>query len=24
VHTLLWQASCRCYRSVSDFRPAAA
>jgi ABC-type branched-subunit amino acid transport system substrate-binding protein len=24
VHTLLWQASCRCYHSVSDFRPAAA
>jgi len=24
VHTLLWQAACRCYHSVSDFRPAAA
>jgi len=24
VHTLQWQRGCRCWRSVSDFRPAAA
>jgi hypothetical protein len=24
VHTLQWQRACRCWRSVSDFRPAAA
>jgi hypothetical protein len=24
VHTLQWQRTCKCWRSVSDFRPAAA
>ena len=24
VHTITWQRGCRCWRSVSDFRPAAA
>jgi hypothetical protein len=24
VHTVSWQRGCRCWRSVSDFRPAAA
>jgi hypothetical protein len=24
VHTLQWQRGCKCWRSVSDFRPAAA
>ncbi len=24
VHTIQWQRGCRCWRSISDFRPAAA
>jgi hypothetical protein len=24
VHTVTWQRGCRCWRSTSDFRPAAA
>jgi ABC-type branched-subunit amino acid transport system substrate-binding protein len=24
VHTIQWQASCKCWKSISDFRPAAA
>jgi ABC-type branched-subunit amino acid transport system substrate-binding protein len=24
VHTIQWQAGCRCWKSISDFRPAAA
>ena len=24
VHTVQWQAGCRCWRSISDLRPAAA
>jgi hypothetical protein len=24
VHTIQWQAGCKCWKSISDFRPAAA